>query len=664
MSQIHVKCTDQVVKIVKAPVIASGGLNEVSVVFDFCEKWDGFVKTALFYRDTDNIFYAVLDDNDTCVVPWEVCYADGYFFFSVFGEKGSTRRTSNKNRYRVIEGAITEGFMPSEPTPDVYDQIIALVAETKDVAQSFRGDAMAVINEAAGIANTAAEAANAAAGNAQNAAANANEAKNAANEAAMRADNSAEAANKAATAANNAKTAADTATTKAEEATVAANNAAGVAEAVTAETIAARDSFLETAGESMQTIVDLLGTADEGPAIVCEETGSVIIANDASNRLFQGLTLYGKTTQDGTPTPENPVELVSAGNGGAINTTVCGGNLFDMGAAWPNCRIRTDTGVAEGLTGMYSSDYTPVAPETAYVLNFSYYSTGNYGMAFYNKDKVYISGAKQSNTYAGGGDPFVFTTPENCAYIRFSITPDYIDIAQVILNAGTTVIPHEPYTAQSLTAHTPNGLPGIPVTSGGNYTDENGQAWICDEIDFARGVYVQRVTTDNIDNYAYFSFLYRNSQYTNLAYYNLTNRLEGKGLATHFTHNIGATNLTASGFYYGGGALQVCFENPVLEKCGAVSGDDASYRIAFQAWWREQATAGKTPTFMLALKTPIETPLSAEELAQYSALHTNKPNIFAYNDAGAGMKLAYVADTKLYIDKKFNELAAAIVNNA
>jgi hypothetical protein len=44
-----------------------------------------------------------------------------------------------------------------------------------------------------------------------------------------------------------------------------------------------------------------------------------------------------------------------------------------------------------------------------------------------------------------------------------------------------------------LTISTPDGLCGVPVASGGNYTDENGQAWICDEIDFARGVRVRRI---------------------------------------------------------------------------------------------------------------------------------------------------------------------------
>ena len=36
-------------------------------------------------------------------------------------------------------------------------------------------------------------------------------------------------------------------------------------------------------------------------------------------------------------------------------------------------------------------------------------------------------------------------------------------------------------------------MPGIPVDSGGNYTDADGQQWVCDEVDFERGVYVQRI---------------------------------------------------------------------------------------------------------------------------------------------------------------------------
>ena len=58
---------------------------------------------------------------------------------------------------------------------------------------------------------------------------------------------------------------------------------------------------------------------------------------------------------------------------------------------------------------------------------------------------------------------------------------------------------YEPYREQLLTLPTPNGLPSIPVTSGGNYTDPQGQQWICDEVDFGKGVKVQRVDKGAFD---------------------------------------------------------------------------------------------------------------------------------------------------------------------
>ena len=61
------------------------------------------------------------------------------------------------------------------------------------------------------------------------------------------------------------------------------------------------------------------------------------------------------------------------------------------------------------------------------------------------------------------------------------------------LEIGSEATTYEPpRIPQSLTLATPNGLPGIPVTKDGNYTDADGQQWICDEIDLGRGKYVQR----------------------------------------------------------------------------------------------------------------------------------------------------------------------------
>lgn len=90
---------------------------------------------------------------------------------------------------------------------------------------------------------------------------------------------------------------------------------------------------------------------------------------------------------------------------------------------------------------------------------------------------------------------------------------------------------------------------------------------------------------------------------------------------------------------------------------GIVTEDEA------RAFFTEQYNSGTPVKTQYLLETSIETPLSAEELAAYAALHSNKPNTTVYNDAGAGMKLEYVADTKLYIDQKLAAISAALLNS-
>lgn len=125
MSVIRAKCTDQVLKLTEKPVIASGGVNEVSIEFTFCEKWDGYTKTGVFYRNEDEVYHAILDENDTCVIPWEVYKEPGYFYFNVFGNKDNVRRTSSTVRYRAQKGIVSDAMLPSEPSRSVYEQILS-----------------------------------------------------------------------------------------------------------------------------------------------------------------------------------------------------------------------------------------------------------------------------------------------------------------------------------------------------------------------------------------------------------------------------------------------------------------------------------------------------------------------------------------------------------
>lgn len=120
---IRVSCLDQRLMLTSTPVIASGGRNENEVIFSFCPLWNDFEKIAVFYRDKDRVYSALLE-NDVCTVPWEVLVNAGDFFFSVFGTKDGITRTSEIVKYRIVEGAITEATEQSDPTPDIYEQLL------------------------------------------------------------------------------------------------------------------------------------------------------------------------------------------------------------------------------------------------------------------------------------------------------------------------------------------------------------------------------------------------------------------------------------------------------------------------------------------------------------------------------------------------------------
>ena len=64
--------------------------------------------------------------------------------------------------------------------------------------------------------------------------------------------------------------------------------------------------------------------------LVGTETGNPIAVDDAFPAPLCGLTVYGKSTQDGTPTPDAPVPIVSAGDGGSVAVKVTGKNLLHL----------------------------------------------------------------------------------------------------------------------------------------------------------------------------------------------------------------------------------------------------------------------------------------------------------------------------------------------
>ena len=56
-------------------------------------------------------------------------------------------------------------------------------------------------------------------------------------------------------------------------------------------------------------------------------SGTNIVVNDSEDANLKSLKIFGKTTQNGTPTPDAPVELVSVGDDGNITLNISGGDV-------------------------------------------------------------------------------------------------------------------------------------------------------------------------------------------------------------------------------------------------------------------------------------------------------------------------------------------------
>lgn len=250
--------------------------------------------------------------------------------------------------------------------------------------------------------------------------------------------------------------------------------------------------------------------------LVGSETGNPVSCNDAYSAPLCGLTVYGKSTQDGTPSPDAPVPIVSAGDGGTIAVTLSDGN-------------------------------------------------------------------------------------------------------------GKT---------QTLTLPTPTGLPGIPVTSGGNYTDPQGQQWVCDEVDLERGVKVQRVGKARVNtNNGVVDEEYR----LHVQFEGGTGKRGDDPCIISITPYSSWTSCAFQNLLY--------LKNVPKPGGGFYTGAELK-ALAIDV------------DFVYQLATPIETPLTPAELAAYKALTTYAPDTVVQASDGAGIKLDYQRDVNLVVKNLEDAIAS------
>ena len=347
--------------------------------------------------------------------------------------------------------------------------------------------------------------------------------------------------------------------------------------------------------------------------LIGSETGNPLSVDDAFPAPMCGLTVYGKSTQSGTPTPDAPVPIVSAGESGSVAVKVTGKNRMPPNLKTGNvveCFVKKNT----PITLVFKGD---LVSQGGNILFFDENNNQNW----FGIDK---GKAEHHIKYPADLTKFQYLlsnmASENVCLTWNASSPDY-----------------EPYREQLLTLPTPNGLPGIPVTSGGNYADSTGQQWVCDEVDLERGVRRQRVYKVDVDGEN--AKFVQAGDYANLVPRGIPIALYNQGQKIYATSTF--TNL--SWFY------------------NTVNGQFL-YLIAANLADQLNASCKKQlGKVYYALATPIETPLTPDEIAAYKAITAYGPDTVVQAGDGAGVKLEYQRDVYLVI-KKLKDAVASMTS--
>ena len=394
--------------------------------------------------------------------------------------------------------------------------------------------------------------------------------------------------------------------------------------------------------------------------IVGTETGNPISVADAFPAPLCGLTVYGRSTQDGTPTPDAPVPIVSAGDGGSVVVKVTGKNLL---------HLPDGSGTGRGVTitakdGLISISGT--ATETGYsALEIPPFITS--GVAILSSSIASPRAALVAETWNTVlSQNTAAKMPTTATRLVFIVTQGQtynLTGVKVQLKLGTTATTYSPYREQLLTLPTPNGLPGIPVTSGGNYADSTGQQWVCDEVDLERGMKVKKIASfvinaENANNFFVTNdftaiTVAANARLATPQKTKRDDRQYGRCVfceALPWKIDAWASPVNAIGFVEDN-SVDLTIENSYLGLSEAST--NAERKTALVKYFTDNPCH-----VVYRIATPIETPLTSDELDAYKAIVAYGPDTVVQASDGVGIKLDYQRDVNIAIKKLEDAVAS------
>lgn len=471
--------------------------------------WEGLTVQVVFHPCKVAV---QLPANGVLDVPWEatarpLTAMQGRIVFQGFDQDRLVNSTDLA--YTVASHSPALGRDEQPYTPGIVEGVLNQMAADKDA-----------ILQAAQQTGQAKEAAAASAAEAASSAANAQQSAGAANTSASQAAGSASQAVGSAAAANETLTQVQTAGQEAQQKvkdaeTEALDKIAAAAPALPA--VSTDAAWQSVTAKPDGSGYNLAAMAPIEASIRPTANGNPAVCEDSIAWSFQGLKVYGKSTQDGTPSPETPVPIVSAGEVGSITLSI------------------TD-------------------------------------------------GAEQS---------------------------------------------------QSLTLSTPSGLPGIPVDSGGNYTDSAGQQRACDVVDFKNRIKIKYCAAFKKESGTPLNFVETNLKNVKKYWINVKDGGTNKGLLCDkliFSYS----NIDEPHIYIEGNTFAIFLPNDV---------DPADFAC----------------DILYPLETPVTTAISDEDFSTYCTLTSyDGTTMISTAEPVAGLEVRYVSDGSAQIQQIVQDVLNAL----
>jgi len=252
-----------------------------------------------------------------------------------------------------------------------------------------------------------------------------------------------------------------------------------------------------------------------------------------------------------------------------------------------------------------------------------------------------VNGTKEWTTKKNAAN-FTIRIQDGTTLTNFRLRP--------MLSKGSSPLPWQPYVTPSSALITlTDSLRGIPVDSGGNYTDESGQQWIAD--------YIYRRQTDGK------WMLWRNcgeAEYDGSEdeAWTLSSNLAGRYI-TSIENATTYANALSDNF--------INIKTSDWKKLGGFVIEDLAGHSYFntqistlEAWKAWLSANPQNVVYQLATPTIEELPEDVQ--AELNGLYTYNLHTDMWNNDGAYMNLKYVADTKTWINNKIAGLSTAMLN--